>query len=77
MFGHPRPFIQGLCTANYVLRHLTPLYGPPESLGITSAKRIFVGQRIELRHIARKFEVCDEKGALLAFGDFDAPALAI
>ncbi len=77
MFGHPRPFIQGLCTANYVLRHLTPIYGPPQSLGITFAKRIFVGQRIELRHVARKFEVCDEKGALLAFGDFDAPALAV
>jgi len=72
LFGHPRPFIQGLCTANYVLRHLTPIYGPPEGLRVTFTKRIFVGQQIELRHVPSKFEVCDAKGALLAFGDFDS-----
>jgi CRP-like cAMP-binding protein len=73
MFGHPRPFIQGLCTANYVLQHLTPVYGPPEGLRITFAKRVFVGQQIELRHTEGEFEVCDARGALLAFGDFDSP----
>lgn len=71
IFGHPRPFIQGLCTANYVLRHVTEAYGPPAGLRITFAKRIFVGQRVELRHTAREFEVCDAQGVLLAFGDFD------
>jgi CRP-like cAMP-binding protein len=72
LFGHPRPFIQGLCTANYVIRHLTPLYGPPESMSITFAKRVFVGQRIELLHMPGKFEVCDGKGGLLAFGHFES-----
>jgi CRP-like cAMP-binding protein len=72
IFGHPRPFIQGLCTANYVLRHLTPIYGPPSALRISFAKRVFVGQQIELRHVSHKFEVCDAKGALLAFGDFES-----
>jgi CRP-like cAMP-binding protein len=76
MFGHPRPFIQGLCTANYVLRHLTPVYGPPQGLRITFAKRVFVGQQIELRHMTGQFEVCDARGALLAFGDFDSPPSA-
>jgi len=71
IFGHPRPFIQGLCTANHVLRHLTPVYGPPEGFRITFAKRVFVGQRIELRHLQGQFEVCDARGALLAFGNFD------
>jgi acyl dehydratase len=70
LFGHPRPFIQGLCTANYVLRYLTPAYGPPAGLRITFAKRVFVGQQIELRHTEQEFEVCDARGALLAFGDF-------
>ncbi len=74
IFGHPRPFIQGLCTANYVLRHLSEAYGPPQGLRITFAKRVFVGQQIELRHGAKEFEVCDGRGALLAFGDFDVPA---
>ncbi|MGO9605123.1 MAG: hypothetical protein ACLQAT_17340, partial [Candidatus Binataceae bacterium] len=36
------------------------------------AKRVFVGQRIELRHTEKEFEVCDGQGALLAFGDFDS-----
>ena len=73
IFGHPGPFIQGLCTANYVLRHLTPIYGAPSALRISFAKRVFVGQQIELRHVPHKFEVCDAEGALLAFGDFDSP----
>ena len=78
MFGHPRPFVQGLCTANYVLQHLTPVYGPPQGLRITFAKRVFVGQKIELRHSEKEFEVCDAEGGLLAFGgpspDGAAPA---
>ncbi|MGO9602043.1 MAG: cyclic nucleotide-binding domain-containing protein [Candidatus Binataceae bacterium] len=39
ILGHPRPFVQGLCTANYILQHLTPVYGPPEGLRVTFAKR--------------------------------------
>lgn len=72
MFGHPRPFVQGLCTANYVLRHLTQVYGSPQGLHITFAKRVFVGQTIELRSTEDEFEVVDGQGVLLAFGDFDS-----
>ncbi len=71
LFGHPRPFVQGLCTANYVLRHLTQAYGPPQGLRITFAKRVFVGQTVELRCNEKEFEVTDAQGELLAFGDFD------
>lgn len=74
LFGHPRPFIQGLCTANYALRHLTSAYGPPESLRITFAKRVFVGQQVELLYTRNEFEVCDLKGSLLAFGEHDSAA---
>ena len=70
MFGHPRPFIQGLCTANYALRYLTRIYGPPAELSMTFTKRVFVGQQIELRHVPGKLEVCDRQGELLAFGQF-------
>ena len=72
IFGHPRPFIQGLCTANYALRHLTRAYGPLSAMQITFAKRVFVGQQIELRYVPGKFEVCDAKGVLLAFGNFES-----
>jgi acyl dehydratase len=74
MLGYPRPFIQTLCTANLVLRHLMPEYGPPEGLRIAFARPVFVGQRIELRYGTRQFELCDQAGALLAFGDFDVAA---
>jgi CRP-like cAMP-binding protein len=70
IFGHPRPFIQGLCTANYALRYLTEEYGPPEAMRVTFAKRVFVGQQIELRLVPSRFEICDSQGVLLAFGDF-------
>ena len=72
LFGHPRPFVQGLCTANWVLRQLTSVYGPPQSVRITFAKRVFVGQKVELRHTENEFEITDAEGVLLAFGDFDA-----
>jgi len=72
IFGHPRPFIQGLCTANYALRHLTSAYGRLSAMEITFAKRVFVGQQVELRYVPGKFEVCDAKGALLAFGYFES-----
>jgi CRP-like cAMP-binding protein len=74
LFGHPRPFIQGLCTANYVLRHLTAVLGPPVDLHITFARRVFIGERIQLLFSRSEFEVCDSRGAVLAFGDFKVPA---
>ncbi|HTR63906.1 MAG TPA: cyclic nucleotide-binding domain-containing protein [Candidatus Binataceae bacterium] len=72
LFGHPRPFVQGLCTANYALRYLTEASGPPENLRITFAKRVFVGQQVEFVHTDREFELWDSTGALLAFGEYDA-----
>ena len=69
LFGHPRPFIQGLCTANYVLTHLSR-NAPLESLDMTFAKRVFVGQQVEMRYLADRFEICDRAGALLAFGNY-------
>jgi CRP-like cAMP-binding protein/acyl dehydratase len=69
LFGHPRPFIQGLCTANYVLTHLSR-HASLESLDVTFAKRVFVGQQVEMRYSADRFEVCDRTGALLAFGSY-------
>ena len=74
LFGHPRPFIQGLCSANYVLRHLTALHGVPERFTITFAKRVFIAQEVALLLTGGEFEICDSTGALLAFGDFDLPA---
>lgn len=75
LFGHPRVFVQGLCTANYVLRHLTAAHGVPEELRITFAKRVFVGQQVQLCFTSREFEICDSNGALLAFGDYALPSI--
>lgn len=73
VFGHPKPFIQGLCTANYVLRHLTAAgRGHVLALDLTFTRPIFVGQTVELRHDEQALEVHSPDGKLLAFGEWRA-----
>jgi len=72
IFGFRKPFIQGLCTANYVLKHLTGADDAPVlNLTATFARRVYVGQTVYLHFNDREFEVCNEKGALLAFGAWE------
>lgn len=73
LFGHRKPFVQGLFTANHVLHTLTRAAGhPPEAFSITFARKVFVGQAIAILHTASRFEVCDAQDNLLAFGDWRA-----
>lgn len=73
LFGHPRPFVQGLCTANHVLRTLTgALPAPVQHFDISFARRIFVDQDVDIRFDDRTFEVFDEGGKLAAFGSHRA-----
>ena len=76
LFGHEGAFIQGLCTANYVLVRLAAASELPlQSFRISFAQRVFVGTRVELLFKDKAFEVLDDKAGLLAFGDFErAPA---
>jgi acyl dehydratase len=72
IFGFPKPFIQGLCTANYVLKHLTGVCQEPVlSLTATFTRRVYVGQTVYLSFDDQRFELCDKKGALLVLGEWE------
>lgn len=71
LFGHPRPFVQGLCTANHVLCALTgALEDPVQRLSMSFARRVFVGQEIDIRFADGAVEVLDDDDRLLAFGEY-------
>ena len=72
LFGYRKPFIQGLCTANYVLRTLTESTGhAPGRLMIAFCRPVNTDSAITIWHTASEFEVCDAKGSLLACGEWD------
>jgi CRP-like cAMP-binding protein len=73
LFGHPKPFVQGLCTANFALRHLTAV-APSHLLGVqlAFARPLFVGQTVHLIHDDRVLEFRDDAGELLAYGRWRA-----
>ena len=69
-FGFRKPFIQGLCSANYVLRELTVAGYDIESLTLTFSRRVYVGTEIVVRASAERVELTSDDGKLLAFGDW-------
>ncbi len=71
MFGFTKPFIQGYCTANHVIAQVTkwsPI--PITQFQILFVRPVFVNQRIDIHYHPAfgRFEVCDESGALVAYG---------
>lgn len=75
LFGHPRPFIQGLCTANHVLCALTgALDVPVQRLTLSFARRVFVGQQVDVRFADGIVEVLDDDGRLLVHGEYGTAA---
>ena len=75
LFGYKRPFVQGLCTANYLLVALTSaLPVPLQQFRITFSQPVFTGQPFDILFTDRAFEVLDEQSAVLAHGQFDRVA---
>jgi MaoC like domain len=77
LFGHERPFLQGLCTANHVLAVLAGTSAAPLlRFAIAFTQPVFTGQRIEVLAgwgsgtDAGEFEVIDGDAKVLAFGRF-------
>jgi len=63
LFGISRPFIQGFCTANYVLRHVRQYSrNPLKTFTITFVRPVFVGSTNTLRYDHTDFEVTSSKG---------------
>lgn len=63
----PRPFIQGLCTANLVLAQLAR-HHCLAGLVVRFARPVYVAQRVDLLVHDDGFELRDEAGRLVAFG---------
>lgn len=77
LFGHPRPFIQGLCTANYVLAILsTGSTARMQQFRISFTQPVFTGQRVSVLTTDGEFEVLDGDAKVLAFGSFACDAAA-
>lgn len=71
LFGHARPFVQGLCTANHVLATLTAEAAAPlQQFAIAFTQPVFTGQRVAVLTGAGEFEVVDGEDKVLAFGSF-------
>ncbi len=77
VFGHPRPFVQGLCTANQVLAVLADDAPEPlQRFAVAFTHPVFTGQRVEILMGEGEFEVIDGKARVLAFGNFMRQAAA-
>ena len=71
LFGHARPFVQGLCTANHVLATLTAeATAPLQQFAIAFTQPVFTGQHVAVLTGAGEFEVVDGEDKVLAFGSF-------
>jgi acyl dehydratase len=68
LFGHPRPFVQGLALRNAVMRELHQLGAPLQRLQITFAAPAFLGQTLRWLLQGRRWELLDEAGRVVAFG---------
>lgn len=73
IFGYRRPFVQGLCTANYVLKTLTGATGrAPARFSIAFCKPIVVGSSVTLYYTPSAFEACDANGTVMVHGEWEA-----
>ena len=73
LFGYSRPFVQGLCTANYILKTLTGVTGhAPARFSIGFCRPVPVGSSLTLYFTRDAFEACDATGTVMVYGDWEA-----
>lgn len=69
LFGIKKPFLQGVGTANLILKTLTyNLKENIKNIQTIFTQPIYLDQTVFLRHTKNDFEVVDKNGLLLAFG---------
>lgn len=72
MMGYPKPFIQGFCTVNMILKQLSIYRGlRPSRLVTTFVRPIFVDEQVMLYHDMSQFELTNLQGKILAYGSFE------
>lgn len=74
LFGVRRPFLQGLGLRNAVVRELTAWGLPLDQLQISFASPAYLGQTLHLVVHDQRFELVDETGRVVAFGQAGSPS---
>ncbi|MBX7148742.1 hypothetical protein K1X76_06610 [bacterium] len=70
LFGYKKPFIQGLCTANAVIKKFFVDESEDlKKMDITFVKPIFLGEKVFLRFNKKNYEIVGKNDELLAFGE--------
>lgn len=72
LFGHRRPFLQGLGTRNLVVGHLAAAGLKLQRLELHLCRPVMCGQILTLAHDGRQIELTDARHTLLACGQFHA-----
>lgn len=72
LFGFSKPFIQGYCTANYVMKELAQISnGKINYFDISFLSPVFVGEDITIHINNESFEVVDANNRLLVSGKWN------
>lgn len=73
LFGHPRPFLQGLATRSMIVGQLAQTGWRVNRLDLHLCRPVPCGDTVRLAHDGQRFELTDERGqTLLASGRFEA-----
>lgn len=71
LFGIKRPFIQGLCTSNYLIKYLVDVFdGRLAGYDIVFSNPVEVDQHITIYLYDKQFEIVNERGVLVCFGTY-------
>jgi acyl dehydratase len=68
LFGHPRPFVQGLALRNAVMRELHLAGAPLQRMQMTFTSPAFLDQTLRWVLQGSRWELLDEAGRVVAFG---------
>lgn len=75
LFGYPRPFVQGLFTANQVLATLSAQSAERlQQFRISFTQPVLTGSSVEVLTTTGEYEVLDAQAKVLAFGNFTRAA---
>jgi len=68
MFGYDRPFIQGLCTANLIIKELVLSGTEIQYFSIIFCRPVFLQSQVTLQYNQHEFRLQDEDDNILCFG---------
>lgn len=70
-FGYERPFIQGLCTANLIIKELCVKGIDLKYFSITFCRPVYLDSSVLLYYTESEYQLRDEDGNILSFGSIN------